>query len=381
MPATSTTNATFRHLLFLLASVWLCAVFFVALSQISGMLTVRGFIPDPLSRIRYLTTYVWLPWLAFGPFVAVLAERMPIRPDRWLKPLSVNMLALLVIAVLHGLGAAYYYYYFGDLTREMATYAPWQHSGHFLFGDNMLLFDIIVYAVLAASFNLGNFHRLLRRQELDAVRLRETLAELRLQTLRMQINPHFLFNSLNAVTTLIYKNEPDRAVETINRIASFFRRTLEDTGEQWVTLERELAMVREYLGIAQVRYGQRLKIIEECTPEMTTLAVPAMLLQPLIENAVVHGIAEKPGPCCLAVRCRRKQDRLVIQVTDDGAGSRLHEDPHFQEGVGLTNVRLRLEQLYGDEHTFSIQSQLGAGTVVTISLPISPPGALQAAIQ
>jgi hypothetical protein len=377
MPATSTASATFRQVLFLLVCLWLGALGFVALGQISGMLTLRGFTPDPLGRIRYFTTYIWLPWLAFGPFVAVLAERMPIRPDRWVKPLSVNTLALLVMAVLHGLGVGYYYYYFGDITPEMANYAPWQHSGHFLFGDSILLFDIILYAVLAASFNLGNFHRLLRRQELDAIRLRETLAELRLQTLRMQINPHFLFNSLNAVTTLIYKNESDRAVETINRIASFFRRTLEGTGEQWMTLERELEMVREYLAIAQVRFGQRLRIIEECAPEMASVPVPAMLLQPLIENAVIHGIGAKPGPCCLAVHCRRSQDRLVIEIADDGAGSTLREDPDFKEGVGLTNVRLRLQPLYEHDHSFSIRSKLGAGTIVTISLPTSPPSAPQ----
>jgi two-component sensor histidine kinase len=377
MSASRTPNTTFRQLLFLLACVWLGAVLFVALSQISGMLTLRGFSPEPLGRIRYFTLFIWLPWLAFGPFVAGLAQRMPIRPDRWLKPLSVNLLALLVMAVLHGLGAGYYYHYFGDMTPEMATYAPWQHAGHYLFGDNMLLFDIILYAVLAASFNLGNFHRLLRRQELDAIRLRETLAELRLQTLRMQINPHFLFNSLNAVTTLIYKNESDRAVETINRIASFFRRTLEGTGEQWVRLEHELEMVHEYLAIAQVRYGQRLNVIEASEPSMSSVSVPAMLLQPLIENAIVHGIGEKPGPRCVAVRCHQSQDRLIIEISDDGAGSRLHEDPNFQEGIGLTNVRLRLQQLYGDEHAFSIKSKLGAGTTVTISLPISPPGAGQ----
>jgi sensor histidine kinase YesM len=325
--------------------------------------------------MRFITLYFWLPWLLFAPLVAALAKRLPIRPEIWLRPLFVNALTLLGIACLHGLGAAYFYSYFDTVSADMKGYAPWQHSGHFLFGSNMLPFDIISYAVLAASLNLGNFHRIVQRQELDAMRLRETLAELQLQTLRMQINPHFLFNSLNAVATLIYKNEPERALETINRLASFFRRTLEGSGEQWVSLERELEMGREYLAIAKLRFGERLSVIEACESELKSVSVPAMLLQPLIENAVIHGIAAKPGPCELAIRCRRLQDLLSIEITDDGAGSALHDDPRFKEGIGLTNVRLRLEQLYGEKHTFSIRSWPGQGTRVTIAVPISPPGA------
>jgi two-component system, LytTR family, sensor kinase len=254
----------------------------------------------------------------------------------------------------------------------MSTYEPWQHSGHFLFGDNMFLFEVITYSVLAANLNMGNFHQLMRQQEIDAARLRETLTELKLQTLRMQINPHFLFNSLNAVTVLVQKSDSARAVEAINRIASFFRRTLEGTNDQWVPLERELEMATEYLAISKVRYGERLNVIEACAPDVKRVPVPAMLLQPLVENAVIHGIAEKRGNCELAVRCRREADRLVIEIIDDGAGCAMENAPQFREGTGLTNVRLRLQQLYGDDHAFSIESRPDHGTRVVITVPIEP---------
>jgi sensor histidine kinase YesM len=273
---------------------------------------------------------------------------------------------------VHALCIAYAYHYFGDVSAAMSTYAPWQHSGHFLFGDNMFLFEVIAYSVLAANLNMGNFHQMLRQQELDAIRLRETLTELRLQTLRMQINPHFLFNSLNAVTVLVQKNDRGRAVEAINRIASFFRRTLDGTSDQWVPLERELEMAAEYLAIAKVRFGDRLDVVEECEPDIRPVQIPAMLLQPLIENAVIHGIAEKRGKCSLALRCRKALDRVEIEITDDGAGSALGEDPQFREGTGLTNVRLRLQQLYGDNHAFAIESRPGEGTRVTINVPTQP---------
>ena len=377
MPTTDSRAATYRHLVFLLVCIWLGTLLFVLLRQVSGVLTERDFSPNPVGPLWYITRYFWLPWFVIAPLVAVLARRLPIRPERWLWPLCANVLLFLAITVVHSLSVAYFYHYLGAVSPAMATYQPWQHSGHFLFGDHMFVFEIITYSVLAANLNMNNFHQIVRRQELDAISLRETLAELRLQTLRMQINPHFLFNSLNAVAVLVQKNDSERAVETINRIASFFRRTLDGTSDQWVPLHRELEMATEYLGIAKVRYGERLNVIEECEPEMKSVQVPAMLLQPLVENAVIHGIAEKPGRCVLAVRCRHSRDRLVIEIRDDGAGCALGDDPLYREGTGLTNVRLRLQQLYGDDHAFVIESQRGQGTCVTIAVPVVARRALQ----
>jgi hypothetical protein len=250
MSAAESRTVNYRHLAFILGCVWLGMVLYALLRQVSGLLTYRDFNSNPLEIIRYITLYFWLPWFALAPLVALLAKRLPIRPESWVRPLCANVLLFLVIAIVHGLGIAFYYHYLGEVSPDMAGYAPWQHSGHFMFGDNMFSFEIITYAVLAANLNMGNFHQIVRRQELDAARMRETLAELRLQTLRMQINPHFLFNALNAVTVLVQKNEPARAVEMISRIASFFRGTLEDTN--WIPLERELEMATEYIAIARV---------------------------------------------------------------------------------------------------------------------------------
>jgi hypothetical protein len=305
---------TYRHLVFLLLCMWIGIVLFVALRHISGLLTEHHYTGTPLWVIHFVTLYCWLPWFAIAPFVALIARRFPIRPDRWLGPLAVNAWVLLGISIAHGLVVRYCYHYLGYMDSEMATYQPWQHAGHVLFGDNLLLLDTLTYAVLAASLNVGNFYRLARHHELDALQLRETLAEQQLQTLRMQINPHFLFNSLNAVAVLVQKNEPVKAVEMINRIASFFRRTLEGTGEQWVPLARELEIAAEYLAIARVRYGERLNVTEECDQSMKSVPVPAMLLQPLLENAVTHGIAEKAGACGLALRCKPSHDRCEHQT-------------------------------------------------------------------
>lgn len=378
MQGTRSPAATYRHLLFLVLCVWLGIVVFVALRHLSGLLTEHHYEGRPLQIVSFVTLYCWVPWLVIAPIVALVSRRFPIRPDRWHGPLAANIFALLLLAFAHGLAAAYFFHYFDFMDAEMATYAPWQHSGHILFGDNLLLFDTITYAVLAASLNIGNFHQIARRHELDALHLRETLAEQQLQTLRMQINPHFLFNSLNAVTVLIQKNEPARAVEMISRMASFFRRTLEGSGDQWVPLEQELEMAAEYLAIARVRYGDRLNVVEECDQAMKSVPVPSMLLQPLLENAVTHGIAEKPGSCGLALRCRPERDRLLIDISDDGAGCELSDPAKFREGIGLKNVRLRLRQLYGNDHAFAIESRPGQGMRVTIDLPLVAPTARMA---
>ena len=378
MTTPSSRAVTAWHLAFLLLCIWLGVVLFVLLRQASGLLTEQDFHPSPWQPIRFITVYFWAPWFLFAPIVAWLAKRLPIRPERWLWPIGANVLTFLAISVVHALGIAYGYYYFGDVSAAMSTYEPWQHSGHFLFGDNMFLFEVIAYAVLAANLHMGNFHQLMRQQETDAVRLRETLTALKLQTLRMQINPHFLFNSLNAVTVLVQKNDSERAVEAISRIASFFRRTLEGTNEQWVPLERELQMATEYLAISKVRYGERLNVVEECHPELRRVSVPAMLLQPLIENAVIHGIAEKRGACTLVVRCQREADRMIIEIRDDGAGCEMRDGSRFKEGTGLTNVRLRLQQLYGADHTFTIESRPGHGMRVAITVPIAHAPAAQA---
>lgn len=342
---------------------------YIALRYLSGMLTEHDFRSDFFASARYITLYFWLPWIFTAPLVVALARRLPVLPDDWIWPIVANVLLCVAIALAHGMGASYYYYLFGTMSANMATYAPWQHTGHFLFGDDMFLLDAIAYAVLAGALNIGKFHEILRQKELDAARLGENLAELRLQTLRMQINPHFMFNSLNAVSVLVNKNERAAAVEMINKMSSFFRRTLDGGSEQWVPLDTELAMVGEYLAIARFRFGERLRIRQECDPAARAVKVPSMLLQPLVENAVVHGVAEHPGVCQLDVRCTLRGGRLAISISDDGAGSPPQDDPQFKEGIGLRNVRQRLEQLYGSDHSFTFDSAPGRGARVTIEVP------------
>jgi two-component sensor histidine kinase len=361
-----------RSLVGPLALVWVGFAVYTVLQQVSGMLTLRDFTPGLVAPLAILTLYYWVPWVLFAPLVAAASERIPIRPGNWPKALLAHSLLLLGIALVHGLGVSILYHYFRAPGTDMATYQPWQHAGHFLFGDDMLLFDMVVYAWLAATLNIRNFHQIVRQQELDASKLNQRLAELRLQTLRMQIDPHFLFNAMNAVAVLIKKGENERAEQTLGRLSSFFRHTLESSDRHWVTLEEELELVRQYIGIVQVRFGDRLTVTEHCDANVRATPVPAMLLQPLVENAVMHGFGDKIGPCSLKLACRADGDSLAIAIEDDGIGGRFYSDPKFEEGIGLKNVRGRLEQLYGREHRFALASTPGAGTRIEVRVPLFP---------
>ncbi len=188
----------------------------------------------------------------------------------------------------------------------------------------------------------------------------------------MQIDPHFLFNAMNAITVLIKKGENARAEQAIGLLSRFFRQTLESSDRHWVTLEEELQLVRQYVAIVQVRFGDRLTVLEHCDAGVLAVPVPAMLLQPLVENAVTHGFGDKVGTCALTLRCRAVDDSLLIEIADDGVGGRFYSDPKFAEGIGLTNVRGRLEQMYGREHTFALTSNPGAGTRIEIRVPLRP---------
>jgi two-component system, LytTR family, sensor kinase len=363
---------TARLLACVLFGIWAGAMLYVALRYLSGALTERPFHVDIFASALYITWYFWAPWIFTAPLVAALARRLPFRPDDWIRPMAANVGLCLTISLLQGLVMSYYYFYFGTMSAAMAQYKAWQHTGHFLFGDDIFLLNTIAYAVLAAALNIGKFHELLRQKDLDAARLGENLAQLQLQTLRMQINPHFLFNSLNAVSVLVRKGERESAIEMIRKMGSFMRRTLDESADQWVTLDRELAMVEDYLAIARFRFGERLRIRQSCDPEACDIAIPSMLLQPLVENAVVHGIAEHAGDCELEVSCRLRGDRLSICVRDNGAGSLPYGDASFKEGIGMRNVRQRLEQFYRGEHSFLFESQPGSGACVTIEIAARP---------
>ncbi|HEX7020704.1 MAG TPA: sensor histidine kinase [Gemmatimonadaceae bacterium] len=234
------------------------------------------------------------------------------------------------------------------------------------------LYDFMVYmVVLAAGLARNYFVRYqsrldeTRRLQAEAAELHAQLADARLNALRTQLNPHFLFNTLNAISTLV-ERDPRGVRRMIARLSDLLRHTLDERDEQEIRLAREMEMLRRYLDIMEVRFQGRLALSIESDPALDDALVPNLVLQPLVENAFQHGLAGMEGTGKLAVRAVRDGDELVLTVQDNGPGV---SNDRLREGVGLSNTRARLAQLYGERQRLLLSSAPGGGALVEVRLP------------
>ena len=226
---------------------------------------------------------------------------------------------------------------------------------------------LFMWAVVAAYHGL-RVYRKYQLREIEAARLEARFAEARNQALRMQLQPHFLFNTLNSIAALVHTN-PEGADDMISRLGDFLRMSLEATPDQMVPLWKELAFIQAYLAIEQVRFQGRLRVEVDVPASVQGLRVPSFILQPLVENALKHGLANHPQGGTLWLRASQGADGLQLEVRDDGAG--FVPGP---EGVGLGNVRARLGLIYKGRHRLDILSVPGRGSLVALRLPLGEEG-------
>src|SRR6266511_427137 len=228
------------------------------------------------------------------------------------------------------------------------------------------LLNLLIYWVIVSVSHAFAYHREFQQRELRASELEKRLAQARLLALQMQLNPHFLFNTLHAISALMHK-DVDSAARMITKLSDLLRYALESTGSQEVSLKRELDFLHRYLEIEQTRFGDRLRVRMDVAPDTLDAQVPNLVLQPLVENAIRHGVEPYSKPGFIQLRARRENGSLRLEVQDNGAG--LSVVPHVREGVGLSNTRARLKQLYGDAHRFDFINATDGGLVVSLLLP------------
>jgi two-component sensor histidine kinase len=207
----------------------------------------------------------------------------------------------------------------------------------------------------------------------ERARAQDQLAEAQLHSLRLQLHPHFLFNTLNTITALIGP-EPRAAERMVSGLSELLRASLRLADEQEVPLARELDHLRLYVDIQQTRFGDRLDVAMEVDPAVRSALVPSLLLQPLVENAIRHGISPRAAGGRISVRASRQADELQLEVKDDGVGATTRDGALPREGVGLTNTRERLRRLHGGRHRFMYESRPGSGFAVRIALPFRTEG-------
>ncbi|MGB8732367.1 MAG: histidine kinase [Candidatus Sulfotelmatobacter sp.] len=238
------------------------------------------------------------------------------------------------------------------------------------FLDDWLQFSLFLFLWCTLYFSIKQWQQATRERE-RLLRAESEAREARLRALRYQLNPHFLFNSLNAVSTLVLEGNAPAATRMLSQIGGLLRATLEGEIASQVPFSQELALAKQYLAIEQTRLGERLQIAFVIAPESLEATVPSMLLQPLVENAVQHGVGQLPKGGDIAIETRRNDDRLEVVVRNSGPRptSEAMEHKNGRNGIGLANTVERLKTLYGDNHRFKLQWLEEGGCQVTIELP------------
>lgn len=353
----------------------------------------------PLTWIEALQAPVrdWLPWTLAGPLLFRFVNRFPLGRERWGPRLGAH-LAVFALMVLLARGWSSYLdvrpapafeRFGGPLEKRFPRFGGPPEDGGQGFrrgpggtgerpppgaagvggpglarrGPNAGAWPyarvLTTYVFLASLAHAFAFYR--RVQEREA-----SLASARLEALRMQLQPHFLFNTLNTISGLVHE-EPDRADAVVTALADLLRLTLETSGERELALSRELRLVEAYLAIMQARFDDRVRSVVDVAPEVREALVPAFILQPLVENAVKHGLEPLTRGGCVWVRARREGDRLVLEVEDDGAGL-VGTEPR-REGIGLGNTRARLTALHGERAALVLSAAGERGCVVKLEMP------------
>lgn len=329
---------------------------------------------DPTPAWRMLVSWLVGMWniMLLLPGVFWMSEYVVISRARWPRGLALHVSASLAFAMVSlALGAAFYTWlgFLGGM--QTTSYGQTLHVAIALSFQNA----VITYWVIWGIDQSIRTYRKFQDRERDALKLELRTAELgtqlaraQLGALKTQLQPHFLFNTLNAIMVLVRQQRSDEAEATLARLSELLRGVLADALAQEVPLHRELEHLRLYLDIEQLRFRDRLRTEIEIPPDLLDATVPHLGLQPLIENAIRHGIGGSVTAGSIAIRAARQGDTLSITVSDDGPG--LGAAPATQgHGIGLANVRARLAQLYGGAGTLTVDNGPAGGAVATLTVP------------
>ncbi|HEY0263970.1 MAG TPA: histidine kinase [Granulicella sp.] len=247
---------------------------------------------------------------------------------------------------------------------------PFANELKYAFSDH-IAFNFLVYWTVVGLAHAWHYSNDSRREELHNARLSEELVKSRLTALKSQVQPHFLFNALHSIGTLVHE-DPDAAENMILSLGQLLRASLEDTDSVEVALRKELAILENHLCIERIRFGDRLTVYIDVDPLVLDCAVPHLILQPLVENAIRHGIGRNPGPDRVCISARRAGDSLELEVTNSNSELRLPQDDSLHQGIGLSNSRSRLQELYDQRSSLVLTSLQPRGVSVCVTIPYRP---------
>jgi two-component system, LytTR family, sensor kinase len=310
----------------------------------------------------------WYGWLLFTPLILWLGKRFPLERISWKRNLPVHLIASTALAGIHSAIVVISTLIIKPYD-EMFRPRPFREMFWGRLASEFHL-ELIAYGMILGVGYAFSYYRRFRERELRASQLESQLAQAQLQALRMQLQPHFLFNTLNGIAGLVRDQKNKAAVSMIAGLSDLLRHTLDNAGKQEVPLREELEFLELYLDIQQMRFPDRLNVQMQIATEALDAQVPNLILQPLVENAIRHGISLRATSGMVGVSARRDDGFLEMRVYDDGPGLKRQWSMEGRGGIGLSNTRARLAQLYGERYRFDVQNRGEGGVEAIIMIPL-----------
>jgi len=314
-------------------------------------------------RLNLVQFYVWA---ILSPLVFRFSRRFPIE----LRPLNVRNLLLYFPALISfaGIHQVIHLAVLWSITPRWRQKYPALtdcYRAYFAFG---FYIDLIIALLIVIAVHALLYYQSFRASELAQSSLKTDLAQAQLRALKMQLHPHFLFNTLHSISSLVLE-DPPKANSMIARLGDFLRLTIDNSDQQLVTLKEETEFLRCYLDIEQVRFGDRLTVTFELEPQTLSAQVPHLILQPVVENAIQHAIAPRSTRGHINIEAKRLNSLLRVAISDNGPGISSNANLPWKQGVGLTNVRTRLQQIYGPDFRFELMNTNGGGLTAVMEIP------------
>lgn len=348
----------------LLLGIWSIPVLIGSSGHFFGMAIENGGLTMPAYHIWTHSMATWYIWVPATPLVLWLAQRYRFAPGQRVLSALIHLAVGSIIFLIQSVGIVEV----GLLTGHYTPGRGWVRWITDLV-VNQYLFTLLTYGIIL-SIDAGlRLTRESRARERAALQLETQLAQARLEALRSQLQPHFLFNALNSVVMLVRQGANPEATTVLVQISDLLRYVL-DERTPMVPLRDELHFLHRYLGIEQVRFGDRLVVEADIPDELLDVPVPNLILQPIVENALKHGLGRRPGVGHLTIRARHVAGMLQLEVTDDGPGLRAGWSLESDSGVGLSSTARRLEQLYGPRSRLELATGTAGGTLARLTVPV-----------
>ncbi len=316
-----------------------------------------------LGRVLFMQMSICYLWALATPLVLWLARRFRIERQNWRGRILFHAFGGVALV---GLMSAIHFMIFMPFMGRSSDITAFRDFQYVFFNLDR---QLCIYWLLLLMSHVINYYNSYRKGRLQAERLRTELVQSQLEALKMQLHPHFLFNTLHSISALLNKDVP-AARSMITRLGDFLRLTLENAGTQEVTLQQEMEFLNGYLEIERVRFRDRLTTLVNVDPRMLDVPVPNLILQPIVENAMRHAIATRSSFGRIEITARPRNGALRIEVKDNGPGLQVDQDGiHLRKGLGLANTRARLERLYGADHLLELTNDPDGGVIVILEIP------------